>query len=86
MYDDHEALNMIAPQGFVAEVSTFPYAVPSGRYVKSIYVGTLGDVVVTDLAGNQATFVGVQGWLDLPIASIDAGTTASDVVVLFVNA
>lgn len=82
---DQEALNMIAPQGFAVAVSSVPYTMLAGRTNKSIYVGTVGTLQVTDLAGTQVSFTNFSGWLDLPVASIDAGTTASGIIVIYVD-
>lgn len=55
-------------------------------WARAIRVGTAGDVKVTDIRGNDVTFVGVLAGETLPIwvSKVKAtGTTASDIVGYF---
>ena len=51
---------------------------------RSLWVGTAGNVAVTTAAGNDAIFVGVQGYLFVSCIRVKAtGTTASSIVALY---
>jgi len=47
---------------------------------RSLYIGTSGDIVITDMAGTVTTFVGVSGWVPMRVIRIAAASTASDIV------
>jgi len=53
---------------------------------KGLYVGTGGDVVIMDRAGNTVTFVNVVSGSVLPVfvtRVMSTNTTASDIVALY---
>lgn len=55
------------------------------RTVRSLYVGTGGNMAVTTVEGNNVTFVGVQSGTVIPIQAqkvLSTGTTASNIVGL----
>jgi hypothetical protein len=45
-----------------------------------IYVGTMGHLTVTDEDGRQVIFKNAIGWVGISPVSVDAGTTALDIV------
>lgn len=55
-----------------------------GRYPRSIFVGTFGDVNLQDEAGNAVVFKGVTGLLTVqPVIIKSTSTTASDIIALY---
>ena len=55
-------------------------------HTRALYVGAGGSVVVTDMQGNDSTYVGVLGGTILPIqvTKVKAtGTTASNILALY---
>ena len=63
---------------------TSPDGVPNEGNV--LYVGTGGDLTVTTVSGDKATFVNIQGGSFLPIQIIKVwatGTTANDIIALW---
>lgn len=63
---------------------TSPDGVPNAGNV--LYVGTGGDLKVTTVAGDDVTFVNIQGGAFLPIQVVkvwSTGTTADDILALW---
>ena len=61
-----------------------PDGIPNAGNV--LYVGTGGDLVVTTVSGDKATFVNIQGGTFLPIQVVRVwatGTTAADIIALW---
>ena len=65
------------------EVTTSDSPVANGPY-RSLYIGVSGNVKITDLAGNDATFLSVPvGFFPVEAATVWAtGTTATGIVGL----
>jgi len=54
-------------------------------WFRALRIGVTGDVVVTDIFGNEVTFANVQDGETLPIwgSQVKAATTATDIVAYF---
>ena len=70
------AANITSPAMDFAVVTVSVGATMIGGF-KALYVGSAGDVLITNFSGNTALFVGVLAGTILPILGIRVGTTAS---------
>lgn len=54
-------------------------------WFRALRIGGAGDIVVTDIEGNDVTFVGAQVGETLPIwgSKVKAATTATDIIAYF---
>lgn len=74
----------VTPSDTLNIPSSSPDGVPNAGNV--LYVGTGGDLKVTTVAGDDVTFVNIQGGSFLPIQVVkvwNTGTTADDILALW---
>lgn len=78
-------LNLILPGESLASITPNDSA-DLARPTRAVYVGTSGDLKVTDISGNTVTLYDLAAGMFHPIRVVrifSTGTTASDIAVIY---